>query len=56
MTREQQNKIESKILDLIDSADEYTRGDLQGVVTVLVWDIARMLEKPDDTNKHTKES
>ncbi len=27
---------ESEILDLIDNQDEYTRSDLQGVVTVLV--------------------
>lgn len=27
---------ESEILDLIDNSDEFTRSDLQGVVTVLV--------------------
>jgi len=30
------NKYESEILDLIDNSDDYTRSDLQGVVTVLV--------------------
>ncbi len=27
---------ESEILDLIDNQDDYTRSDLQGIVTVLV--------------------
>ena len=30
------NEFESEILDLIDNRDEFTRSDLQGVVTVLV--------------------
>ncbi len=30
------SKYEDEILDLIDNQDEYTRGDLQGIVTVLV--------------------
>lgn len=30
------NEFESEILDLIDKRDEFTRSDLQGVVTVLV--------------------
>lgn len=29
-------EFESEILDLIDNRDEFTRSDLQGVVTVLV--------------------
>ncbi len=30
------NEYENEILELIDNQDEYTRSDLQGVVTVLV--------------------
>ena len=30
------SKYEGEILDLIDNQDEYTRSDLQGIVTVLV--------------------
>lgn len=30
------NEYENEILELIDSQDEYTRSDLQGIVTVLV--------------------
>ena len=30
------NKYEDEILNLIDNQDEYTRSDLQGLVTVLV--------------------
>ncbi len=30
------SKYEDEILDLIDNQDEYTRSDLQGMVTVLV--------------------
>lgn len=30
------NEFESEILDLVDKRDEFTRSDLQGVVTVLV--------------------
>lgn len=30
------NEFENEILELIDNQDEFTRGDLQGVVTVLV--------------------
>jgi hypothetical protein len=30
------SKYEDEILDLIDNQDEYTRSDLQGIVTVLV--------------------
>ena len=30
------NEYENEILELIDSQDEYTRSDLQGLVTVLV--------------------
>lgn len=29
-------QFESEILDLIDNSDQYTRSDLQGIVTVLV--------------------
>ena len=30
------NEYENEILELIDNQDEYTRSDLQGIVTVLV--------------------
>ena len=30
------NEYENEILDLIDNQDDYTRSDLQGIVTVLV--------------------
>jgi len=30
------SKYEDEILDLIDNQDEFTRSDLQGIVTVLV--------------------
>ena len=30
------NEFENEILELIDNQDEYTRSDLQGIVTVLV--------------------
>ncbi len=30
------SQYEDEILDLIDNQDEYTRSDLQGIVTVLV--------------------
>lgn len=30
------NEYENKILELIDNQDNYTRSDLQGIVTVLV--------------------
>jgi len=30
------SKYEDEILDLIDNQDQYTRSDLQGIVTVLV--------------------
>ncbi len=30
------NEFENEILELIDKQDEYTRSDLQGIVTVLV--------------------
>lgn len=30
------NEFESEILDLIDKRDEFTRSDLQGIVTALV--------------------
>lgn len=30
------SKYEDEILDLIDNQDEYTRSDLQGIVTALV--------------------
>ena len=30
------NKYENEILELIDNQDEYTRSDLQGIVTALV--------------------
>lgn len=35
------SKYEDEILDLIDKRDEFTRSDLQGVVTVLVSKIMR---------------
>ena len=30
------NEFENRILELIDNQDEFTRGDLQGIVSVLV--------------------
>ncbi len=30
------SKYEDEILDLIDNQDQYTRSDLQGIITVLV--------------------
>ena len=33
------SKYEDEILDLIDNQDEFTRSDLQGIVTVLVYKI-----------------
>lgn len=30
------SQFEDEILDLIDNSDEYTRSDLQGIVTVIV--------------------
>ena len=30
------NEFENSILELIDNQDEFTRGDLQGIVSVLV--------------------
>ncbi len=30
------NEFENEILELVDNQDEYTRSDLQGIVTVLV--------------------
>ena len=30
------NEYENEILELVDNQDEYTRSDLQGIVTVLV--------------------
>lgn len=30
------NEFENEILELIDNQDDYTRSDLQGIVTVLV--------------------
>ena len=32
----QRSQYESEILELIDNADEFTRSDLQGVVSVIV--------------------
>ena len=43
ITREQvkrAEKYENEILSLIDNKDDYTRGDLQGIVAVLVKNIA----------------
>lgn len=42
LTEEQRRKInrfEDEILELIDTQDVYTRGDLQGIVTALVVNI-----------------
>ncbi|NCS97724.1 MAG: hypothetical protein GW762_04010 [Candidatus Pacebacteria bacterium] len=36
------NEFESEILELIDSQDDYTRSDMQGIVSVLV---NRMMQK-----------
>ena len=35
------NEFENEILELIDNQDDYTRSDLQGIVTVLVNKIMR---------------
>jgi len=39
------SEIEDEILDLIDNANEMTRSDLQGVVSVLVRRLAEKVEK-----------
>ncbi len=46
-------KYESEILDLIDNQDEYTRSDLQGVVTVLV---NKIMEKGYEILKEQEKS
>jgi hypothetical protein len=43
---------ENKILELIDNQEDYTRSDLQGIVTVLVNEI---MEKGHEVLKESKE-
>ena len=38
---EKQMELEDRILQLIDEQDDYTRSDLQGIVTVIVLDAMR---------------
>ena len=40
-----QNKYEEEILSLVDNQDDYTRSDLQGVVSAIVFNIIRATEK-----------
>lgn len=49
------SKYEDEILDLIDNQDEYTRSDLQGVVTVLVNKIMNKGFKIISDQEKTKE-
>jgi hypothetical protein len=39
--QDKQDELEEKILHLIDNQDEYTRSDLQGIVTWIVMDALR---------------
>ena len=48
------NEYENEILDLIDNQDEYTRSDLQGIVTVLVNKIMRSGYKIISNQKKTE--
>lgn len=49
------NEFENEILELIDNQDEFTRSDLQGVVTVLVNKIMKrgheILKEQESENK-----
>lgn len=49
------SKYEDEILDLIDNQDEYTRSDLQGIVTVLVNKIMQDGFKIINEQEKTKE-
>ena len=48
------SKYEDEILDLIDNQDEFTRSDLQGIVTVLVNKIMNEGFKIISNQKKTK--
>jgi len=48
------SKYEDEILNLIDNQDEYTRSDLQGIVTVLVNKIMESGYKIISDQKETK--
>lgn len=48
------NEYENEILELIDNQDEYTRSDLQGIVTVLVNKIMEEGYKIISEQKETK--
>ena len=49
------SKYEDEILDLIDNQDEFTRSDLQGIVTVLVNKIMNEGFKIISNQKKTKQ-
>lgn len=49
------NEYENEILELIDNQDEYTRSDLQGIVTVLVNKIMNEGFKIINDQEKTKE-
>ena len=49
------SKYEDEILDLIDNQDEFTRSDLQGIVTVLVNKIMNEGYKIISDQEKTKE-
>ncbi len=49
------SKYEDEILELIDNQDEFTRSDLQGIVTVLVNSIMNEGFKIISNQKKTKE-
>lgn len=46
------HQFENKILELIDNQEDYTRSDIQGIVTVLVNEI---MEKGYEVLKESKE-
>lgn len=48
------DRYENEILELIDNQDKYTRGDLQGMVTVLVDKIMEDGYRIIDDQKKTK--
>ena len=48
------DKYENEILELIDKQDKFTRGDLQGMVTVLVNKIMEDGYRITDEQKKTK--
>ena len=50
------NEYENEILELIDNQDEYTRSDLQGIVTALVNKIMNRGYQIIDDQQKTKEA